>query len=112
MPATPENLKQIEIEKAREAKAKADLKARAETLAEKISSLSLTLEMLVGETDKPFGAVTVHDIQQALSKQGVTLEKKDIHLEEPIKQLGAHQIDIKLNPEIHATLKLSVVKKK
>ena len=86
--ATPSNLKSFDEEKTRRAKEHAQVKAHAEGLAAKISSLSLTLEVLVGEAEKLFGAVTAQDIQQGLLSQGITIEKKDIHLEEPIRKLG------------------------
>ena len=110
--ATPPNLKSFEAEKIRRAKEQVQAKAHAEELATKISALSLTLEVLAGEADKLFGAVTAQDIQQGLLGQGITVEKKDIHLEEPIKKLGATTVLVKLHPEVQAKLKLWVVKKK
>ena len=122
--ATPSNLKSFEEEKARRAKEQTRVKAHAEELAAKIAALSLTLEVLVGpakqlagsssgeETEKLFGAVTAQDIQQGLLSQGIPVDKKDIHLEEPIKKLGAYILPVKLHPEVQAKLKLWVVKKK
>ena len=110
--ATVSNLKSFEEEKNRHAKEQAQTKAHAEALAARISALSLTLEVLVGETEKLFGAVTAQDIQQGLVNQGIAVEKKDIHLEEPIKKLGAYTVPIKLYPEVQAKLKLWVAKKK
>ncbi len=110
--ATPANLKSFEEEKAHYAKVAAQGKAHAEELAAKITALSLTLEVLVGEAEKLFGAVTAQDIQQGLLSHGIALDKKEIHLEEPIKKLGAYTVPVKLHPEIQAKLKLSVVKKK
>ncbi len=110
--ATLSNLKSFEEEKARHDKVQSQAKAHAEQLAAKISALSLTLEVLVGEAEKLFGAVTAQDIQQGLLKQGIAVEKKDIQLEEPIKKLGAYILPVKIHPEVHAQLKLWVVKKK
>ena len=110
--ATSANLKSFEEEKARRLKEQAQKKAHADELAAKISASSLTLEVLVGEADKLFGAVTAQDIQQGLLSRGIALEKKDIHLEEPIKKLGDTTVLIKLHPEVQAKLKLWVVKKK
>ena len=110
--ATPANLKNFEQEKVRHAKELAQAKASAEELAKKISSISLTVEVLVGEAEKLFGAVTAQDIQQGLLSQGIRLEKKEIQLEEPIKKLGAYTVPIKLHADNHANLKLWVVKRK
>ena len=110
--ATPSNLKSFEEEKAHRVKEQVQAKAQAEDLAAKISALSLTLEVLVGEAEKLFGAVTAQDIQQGLVSQGIAVEKKDIHLEEPIRQLGAYTVPVKLHPEVQTKLKLWVVRKK
>ena len=87
-PATPSNLKNFEAEKARRVKDEAEVKARSALLAKQISSASLTLEVLAGEGDKLFGAVTAQDIQLGLANQGIQVDKKGVHLEEPIKKPG------------------------
>jgi large subunit ribosomal protein L9 len=110
--ATASNLKSFDEEKARRSREEAEARSRAQELSKKIEALSLTLEMLAGEGEKLFGAVTTQDIQQALLSQGITLDKKSVHLEEPIKQLGAYTVMVKLHPEFQAKLKLWVVKKK
>jgi len=110
--ATPSNLKSLETERARLAKKKVENKSQAEELAGKIEKISLTIEMAAGEEDKLYGAVTAQDIQQALLSKAISLGKKDIHLEEPIKKLGAYQAKVKLHSEVSANLKLLVVKKK
>ena len=110
--ATPANLKTFEAEKARLSQKDAQTKAHAEELAKKVEAASLTLEVLVGEEDKLYGAINTQDIQQGLAAQGISLERKDIHLGEPIKKLGAYQIDIKLHPHVMTKLKLWVIKKK
>ncbi len=111
-PATPSNLKNFEAEKARRVKDEAEVKARSALLAKQISSASLTLEVLAGEGDKLFGAVTAQDIQLGLANQGIQVDKKGVHLEEPIKKLGAYTVTVKLYPQVQADLKLWVVKKK
>ena len=93
----------------------------AQNLAKKIGAASLTIEVLAGpaakraspgdEDEKMYGAVTSQDIQDALSKQGISVDKKNIHLEEPLKKLGAYTVEIKLRPEVSAALKVWVVKK-
>lgn len=110
--ATPSNVKSFDEEKARRARSDAEIKARAEETAKRIKTLSVTVEMLAGEGDKLFGAVTAQDIQEALLTQGITVDKKGIHLEEPVKKLGAYTVTVKLHPEIQAPLKFWVVKKK
>lgn len=110
--ATPASLKNFEAEQARHAKELANMKAHAEALAAKILALSLTLEVLAGEAEKLFGAVTAQDIHEGLLTQGIAVDKKDIQLPEPIKKLGAYTVSVKLHPEVQVKLKLWVVKKK
>lgn len=110
--ATPSNIKSFEAEKARQAKEEAEAKARADELAKKIAAVSLTLEMLAGDGDKLFGAVTAQDIQQGLMSLGIAVDRKGIHLEEPIKKIGAVEVTVKLSPQIQTKLKLWIVKKK
>ena len=110
-PATPANLKVFELERARVSKEEAGHLSVAKEQALRISSLRLRLEVSTGEADKLFGSVTNQDIAQALSQQGVSLDRKKILLEEPIKKLGSYQIPIKLHPDLSAALRLELVKK-
>ncbi len=110
--ATPANLKQFEEVKARQAKAAVEIKAKAQEVARKIEALSLTIEVLVGDGQKLYGAVTSQEIQQALTLQGIAIDKKSLLLEEPIRKLGAYQVTVKLHPEVTAKLKVWVVQKK
>ena len=110
--ATPSNLKSFEAEKQKNAKEDAANRVHAENLRKQIAETPLILEVQVGEGDKLYGAVTSLDIQNALKARGISLEKKEIHLEEPIHKLGVFELPIKLHPEINAVLKVSVIKKK
>ena len=83
---------------------------QAKLQAEQIEKASCTISVQVGEEEKIFGSVTSIDIVEALAKEGVTIDKKDIHLEEPIKSLGIFTVPVKLAPEVEANLKVWVVK--
>ncbi len=109
--ATPANLKSFEAEKARHAKGEEERLSRAREWAQKLKELTLTLEVSSGEGDKLYGAINSQDIVEALSRQNISLERKEVHLEEPIKKLGDYQVQVKLHPKISAQLKISVVKK-
>lgn len=85
------------------------LKAAAATLAEKLSALKLTIAVKAGEEDKLFGSVTSMDIAQALKAQGIEVEKKKIHIAEPIKRLGSFSVEIKLGQEVTANVPVEVV---
>lgn len=78
---------------------------------EKLQQVSVSLARNVGEGDKLFGSVTSRDIAEALKEQGVTIDTKKIHLEEPIKALGMTEVPIKLGKDAVAKIKVWVVKK-
>jgi len=101
-------LEQKKQEKARREKG---FKDECEQLAEKIQAASCTISMEAGEEDKLFGTVTSEMIQEALSSEGVVVDKKKIVVEAPIKTLGVYKIDIKLHPEVKAQARIWVVKK-
>ncbi len=110
-PATVANLKLFQEEKARISNQEAERLAQAKAQAARVSSVHLCLEVSVGEGEKLFGSVTSQDIAEALSQQGIVIDRKKLHLEEPIKRLGSYRIPFKLHPEITVDLKLDVVKK-
>jgi large subunit ribosomal protein L9 len=82
----------------------------AKALAQKIESVPCTIPANVGEEDKLFGSVTAQDIAEFLGKEKIDVDKHDIELEEPIKQLGVYSVRIKLYKDVFATLKVWVVK--
>ena len=110
--ATPANLKSFEAEKARHAKEEDERLSRAREWAQKLKELTLTLEVSSGDGDKLYGAINSQDIVEALARQNISLERKEVHLEEPIKKLGDYQVQVKLHPKISISLKISLVKKK
>ena len=110
LPATPGNLKVIEREKRRYVVRQTKEKEENETLSRRIQALSLTLVRKVGESDVLYGSVTSGDIAEALSKEGVVVDKRRIQLAEPIKSLGIYTIPIRLHPEVTTEVKVWVVK--
>ena len=85
-------------------------KTSLEELAKKLSELSLTIPVQVGEDEKMYGSVTSIDIANMLKQEGIEIDKKKIILKEPIKKLGIFNIQIKLHPEVTAEVKAWVVK--
>ncbi len=83
---------------------------RIKELAKQIRKMSCTIVKQVGEGEKLFGSVSPMDIVKAMASEGVTLEKKQIILDEPIKKLGIYPVKIKLSPEVESVLKVWVVK--
>ena len=106
--ANPRNIKDFEHQKKNIlAKAK-KLRASAEDIAEKISSILVTLEAKAGEEDKLFGSVTSKDIAEAIALKGVEVDKRKIVLDEPIKRLGEYEVTVKVQQDVTATVKVVV----
>ena len=108
--ATPKNLKLLEKEvKLWEKRAEKQLD-EAKKLAQDIEKLSLSFVRKAGEEDKIFGSVTSIDIEEKIKENGIQVDRKKIHLEEPIKAIGVFTVPVKLHTEVTASLKVCVVK--
>jgi large subunit ribosomal protein L9 len=100
------------IEKERKVLEIAQLKERqeAEDLARRIAAVSCTIVKKVGENDTLYGSVTSAEIGEALQKEGFSIDKRRILLDEPIKALGIYAVPIRIHPEVPCELKVWVVK--
>ncbi|MFA5042721.1 MAG: 50S ribosomal protein L9 [Kiritimatiellia bacterium] len=92
----------------REARQQKD-RAAAQALAQTLEQLSCTIPVKVGENDKLFGSVGANDIAAALKAQKIDLDRRKIHLADPIRELGVYTVKIKLHPEVEASLKVWIV---
>ena len=108
--ASPQQLKAMEALKRQRSRQAERRKAEVEALKQKLEARSLTLKLSLGEDEKPFGAVTAHDIVDALRRDGLEVEKHAVQLPQPIKALGVFDIPVRLLPDVTATVKLWVVK--
>ena len=90
--------KKIDLEKADLAK-----------LAEKLSGISVTIPMRVGEEEKLYGSVTPMMIAESLANQGYVLDRRTIAIDEPIRTLGTHDVTVKLKHGVSATVKINVI---
>jgi large subunit ribosomal protein L9 len=108
--ADEKNVAAIEHHKRMLEKKRLAQKELAQTQAGKLSEFSCTISRKVGEHDKLFGSVSSSDIVEVLKKAGFQVDKKAIHLENPIKTLGVYPVAVKLEPEVTATVKVWVVK--
>jgi len=95
--------KVIEDKKKRQLKAVDDLVARLE-------ELSCTIAVQAGEEDRIFGSVTSADIAESLQARGIDVDRRKIHIGEPIKALGVYTVEVKVAPDKTAHLKVWVVK--
>ena len=110
-PATPQSLRAVEERTRQRLQKSQRLQAEAGALKQKLESHPLTLKLTLGVDDKPFGAITTHDLVEALAHeyQGLAIDKHAIHLEQPIKSLGIFDIPVRLDAGVTATVKLWVV---
>jgi large subunit ribosomal protein L9 len=107
--ATEGNKKRIAAEtRARTARGQAE-RTEAERQAATLSAVALTLAGKAGEEGKLFGSITAQDIADALAAQGHPVDRRRIELEHPIKTLGHHTVSVRLHPEVHAEVRVSVV---
>jgi large subunit ribosomal protein L9 len=91
------------------ARAKRDRQhADAEELAERLAKTALVFKLKVGPQGKAFGSVTERDITGELKRQGFDISHERIHLEEPLRSLGPHQVEIRLLPDVRAKLTVAI----
>ncbi len=107
--ANPKNLRAFEHQKGLAMLKREALKNKARGLKGKIDALALTVSARAGEEGKLFGSVTNIDVERALRERGIEIDRRKILLVEPIKQLGDYTIPVRLEAEVEAGLKLSVV---
>jgi len=107
--ASEQNMRQLEHEKGVITARNAKLKGAAEEQAKKIGNIKVTIKRKVGEQDKLFGSVTALDIAEAVAAQGQNVDRRAIHLPEPIKSTGHFEVELRLHREVVAKIKVDVV---
>lgn len=107
--ATPQNLKNLALQKQKQAeKAAADL-AEAKELAKKIADMQVAIKVKAGDGGRLFGSVTNKEVAEALSSLvGQEIDKRKVEFKEPIKALGEAEALIKLHSEVHQSLRLKI----
>jgi len=110
MPVTDANKAMIEKEKRAHEARLAKEKAEFESLAARIGGLRFVAPRKVGENDVLYGSVTASDIAEFLKTKGIEIDKRKVHLDEPIKHLGEHEVKVRLHPEVTASVRLLVTK--
>jgi len=106
--ATERNVKLLEHHKRTIAQRNAKLLKDAQSVAEKLTSLTLKFARQAGEGGKLFGTVSTRDIEEEAKKAGVALDRKKLHLAEHIKTVGEYTVDVKLSQGVVAKLKVQV----
>ncbi len=110
VPATPANLKMLQGKLKRQLAQEAKTQDQASDLARILEEVSLTAVVQVGEDDRMFGSVTQQHIADLMKEKGYDIDRRKIHMDEPIKALGIYTIPIALHARVEANVKLWVVK--
>jgi len=109
VPLTQSNRKQVDaLKKARAVREAKELDG-AQALAKQIEKAAIAIAVKTGEGGKLFGAVTAHDLHDKLAAAGIPVEKRRIHLGQPVKTLGKHEVKIRLHPEVTVEMSFEVV---
>ena len=107
--ATGKNMNDLKLRKANDEKVAAENLAAAQELAKKVGVSEVTLKVKVGEGGKLFGAIASKEIAEAAQSQlGLTLDKKKIQMDTPIKSVGKHTVPVRLHPKVTANLTVIV----
>lgn len=107
--ATAANLAKYKRVKANQEAAFAEETAKATVIKKELESRIIEIKTKVGEDDKLFGSITSMDIADAIEKTfGNTVDKKKIVLEKPIKEIGEHEVKIKLFSDVVANIKVVI----
>jgi large subunit ribosomal protein L9 len=107
--ANKKNLKTFEHQKKLVADQKQKIMRQAQASADQLGAVSLVIPMKVGEEGRLFGSVTNIQIEKALKAKGVNIDRRKIHLEEPIKVAGDYEVPVRLAADLTVPLKVSVV---
>ena len=108
--ATDANKKIVEQERQAHLRKEAKLQSDAADLAKLMSAVEVTIAQKAGENDQLFGSVTASDIAVALEKLGYSIDRKKVHLEEPIKTLGDFKVSLRLHKEVSVEIPVHVIK--
>jgi large subunit ribosomal protein L9 len=107
--ANKQNIKLMETQRKKIEIKRLKAKEDAEKVKEKMIDIVITISQKAGEEEKLYGSVTSMDIAAHLEKQGITIDRRKIALDKPIKTLGEHDVPVKLYPEVTGSIKLVVI---
>lgn len=108
--ATEANKKKFEGMKAQIEAQNLERKNEAEAVAKKLDGKSVVLVRQAGETGQLYGSVSTRDIADALTKDGFTVERRQIVLNAPIKLIGLHALPVSLHPEVEVKITVNVAR--
>ncbi len=110
VPATDANRKIVEQERQAHLRKEFKLKSEAEDLSKLLNGVSVTIAQKAGENEQLFGSVTGKDIADALAAKNFNIDRRKVHLDDPIKQLGEYKVPVRLHKDVTAEITVVVVK--
>ena len=112
MEATPQNLKIWEREKVKLEKQREEIIAAAKEVAEKLSKATFATKVKVGENGKIFGSITTATLSKIFAEQGFSINKHDILLPAPVKEVCKLSVNVRLHPEVIAKVEVDISEEK
>jgi large subunit ribosomal protein L9 len=107
--ATTSNLKAIEHQRRKWDLLAQEEKNAAQKQADRVKGVKIQIEKRVGEHGHLFGSVTANEIADALMEKGIEVDKRRIELESPIKNIGLHDVEVRLHRDVTASIQVEVV---
>lgn len=108
--ATHANKKIVEQERQAHLRRTAKELSEAQDLGKLMAAVSVTIAQKAGENDQLFGSVTSKDIAEAIARQGYNIERRQVMLEEPIKQLGEYRVPVRLHRDVSIEVPVTVTR--
>lgn len=106
---TENNKRQIERERVRAEARDAEERRDAEALKARIEAVEVAIARRVGENQALYGSVTTSDIAEALAARDLTVDRRRLHLDDPIRSLGEFVVPVRLTRDVTADIKVKVV---
>ena len=108
--ATKANLARFESERAQLEARNLESRKEAEALSAKLDGQRFVVIRSASDAGALYGSVTTRDVADAAIAGGFTVDRRQVHLDKPIKELGLHEVSIVLHPEVSATIAINVAR--
>ena len=109
--ATKQKIKEMKEKEAKKNRLESEKREDANKLKNKLESEKFVIKVKAGENGRLFGSVNTKDIEEAADSKGYDIDKRKIDLDDSIKSLGMHTVEVKLYDDITANLKVNVKEK-
>ncbi|MHB8171668.1 MAG: 50S ribosomal protein L9 [Thermincolia bacterium] len=107
--ATSGSVKEVAQKKAAEDRKNQQVEEEVRELANKLKEKTFKIVTRAGDGGRLFGSITAKDIVETVEKQsGISIDKRRIELDQPIKVMGTYNVTVKLHPKVQATFKIQV----